>query len=31
MSAYFTVALDAVATWLLELVPSDRLQRAETQ
>ena len=31
MSAYFTVALDAVATWLLDFVPSDRLQRAETQ
>ena len=31
LSAYFTVALDAVATWLLDLVPSDRVQRAETQ
>jgi hypothetical protein len=31
MSAYFTVALDTVATWLQDLVPSDRVQRAETQ
>ena len=31
MSTYFTVALDAVASWLLDLVPSDRLQRAQTQ